>query len=283
MKMHNSTCPVCESDDIRRKFAKQSKFGNSYTIFKCKNCRHECIYPLPSDEELAQYYDESYFTVRTERGYNNYFSEETKEQINRVSLMNLHDIHFVKFEHTLPPKRRSLDIGCAAGYFVELLQKRGWDAFGIDVSAECTAFAKKELGLPIIQGDYLNTKYSVPFDLITLWATIEHLPRPDLFLAKARGEIYKSGRLYLSTCRSDSLFKRIKKQKWRYYNVPEHIHYFSKRSLSLLLEKSGFAIERYFTYGSGIGPGGSVQRKGADFLAKKMKMGDMIVVSARPV
>ncbi len=251
-------------------------------IYACRRCAHEFIFPLPTGDEVAAYYDESYFTVRTERGYNDYFSEETKKQIIRVFDLNLKDIAFPAFEHTLPPTKRSLDIGCAAGYFVELLKKRGWNATGIDISSECALYAKKNLELDVVCGDYLTTRYPEPFDLITMWATVEHLPRPDLFLKKASTEIFRSGRLYLSTCRSDSAFKKLHGKKWRYYNVPEHIHYFSNSSLSILLESCGFSIDRLFTYGSGLGKGGTPLRRAADILAKRMRLGDMVVVSAWP-
>jgi 2-polyprenyl-3-methyl-5-hydroxy-6-metoxy-1,4-benzoquinol methylase len=280
--MDSVSCPICFNTNIKHVFTKKSKHEDYFTIYRCRKCKHEFIFPIPEEETLLRYYDAEYFTVRTDRGYNNYFSESTKKQIATVFQMNLDDIGFEKFEATLPPNRRSLDIGSAAGYFVEIMKNRGWEAFGIDVSNECTSFARKNLGLNVVQGDYLKTRYTLPFDLITLWATIEHLPQPELFLKKAREEIYKSGRLIISTCRSDSFFKKIHSKKWRYYNVPEHIHYFSVRSLTLLLRRSGFKIEHYFTYGSGFGKSGTINRKAADSIAKNFKSGDMIVISARP-
>ena len=42
----------------------------------------------------------------------------------------------------------------------------------------------------------------------------------------------------------------------------------------------GFNIIQYATYGSGFGPAGSVARKFADVLAKRLFIGDMMLIAA---
>lgn len=273
-------CPVCKNTKNRVLFSKESALGNPYTIVICQRCSTEFISPLPEQEELNRYYEKNYFMNRTDRGYNNYFSDGVRTQVERVFNMNLADLDFDRFEAKLKLKN-SLDIGCAAGYFVNLMKEKGWKARGIDVSQECTGYGSETLGLDIDNGDYLQKKYDHTFQLITLWATIEHLTAPDLFLKKIHNDLDDGGMIILSTCRSDSLFKKIFGKRWRYYNVPEHVFYGTRHSLKLLLENQGFVVEKIFTYGSGFGRGGTLARKTADTLAKKLGLGDMIVISAR--
>lgn len=276
----NEACIVCGCKRKKILFRKKSGTGKYFEIYKCVQCELEFISPLPDLDELAGYYQSDYFLKRTERGYNNYFSKEIKDEVRRVFSLNLKDLNFRKFEKSLSSPKRSLDIGCAAGYFVQLLSERGWESHGIDVSKICTDYAQNELNQKVICGDYIDTEYLEEFSLITLWATIEHLNNPEEVLRKVNDDLVKGGTLYLSTCRTGSVFKKIRGVNWRYYNVPEHVYYFNIRNIKRLLKKSGFKVERVFTYGSGFGKGGALLKKIADFTARYLQFGDMMVIAA---
>lgn len=274
-------CIVCGSERIKGRFEKISALGESFRLVRCRDCGLEFLNPRPGEEDIKKYYERDYFTKRTDRGYDNYFSPELRTEIERVIRLNLTDLGFFVYEQGLPPKKRALDIGCAAGYFVNFLKERGWRSEGVDVSQDCVAFARGS-GLEVRAGDYRAMEFRDKFHLITLWATIEHLHHPDKILEKVRGDLAEGGRLYISTCRSGGVnFKGLFGPRWRFYNFPEHLFYFSRRNLGLLLEREGFAVERCATYGSGLGTGGSLLRKVADFIAKRFYMGDMMLVSAR--
>jgi len=275
-------CILCGSPEQTPLFSKESGEGTPFTLVSCRDCGLRFISPRPAAEEIGRYYGRGYFTARSERGYDNYFSPELKREIERVMAMNLRDLGFEVFERGLPAVRHALDIGCAAGYFVGYLNSRGWSAQGIDVSQDCVEFATGTLGLDVRRGDYLSTAYDRKFHLITLWATIEHLHRPDLFLEKIHGELAEDGVLYISTCRSGGVnFMRLFGPDCRYYNFPEHLYFFSRPQLKRLLRMKGFEITAYRTYGSGTGRPGGVMRKVADFLAKRLYIGDMMLVAAQ--
>ncbi len=277
--MENVNCIICNSGS-KPLFTKESRFGEIFTLARCRGCGLEFISPRPGIDEIGRYYDPAYFTRRTERGYNNYFSPGVRGEIERVFALNLDDLGFDDFERDLGEEKRSLDIGCAAGYFVAYLGERGWDASGIDISRECTDFAVK-LGLNVTRGDYLEEEYTGGFDLISLWASIEHLHHPELFLEKIWGDLNETGRLYISTCRTGGVnFKCLFGKSWRFYNFPEHLYFFSLGTIRKLLEKHGFRIKRMITYGSGVGKSGSPVKRGADYLAKKLNLGDMMIISA---
>src|SRR5262249_20847419 len=78
------------------------------------------------------------------------------------------------------------------------------------------------------------------FDVVCLWDTIEHLPRPDLFLQKARQLLRPNGRLFLTTGDISSLNARLRGRKWRQIHPPSHLHYFSKDSIAKILRRTGF-------------------------------------------
>ena len=278
--MKSCSCIFCGETQNNYFFSKPSRCGENFNIYKCRNCGSESIQPVPSDEMLKDYYEKTYFTTRTDRGYDNYFSDQIKNEIERVFKMNLDDLGFFSGK-TLANGGTHLDIGCAAGYFTAYMKSLGWDANGIDVSRICTDFAHKKLKLDVVCGDYLKHNYKQKFNLITMWASIEHLPRPDLFLNKIMNDLTDNGKLYISTCRADSFFKNVARKRWRYYNVPEHIHYFTIKGIKSLLKRNGFETVKLFCYGSGFGKPGSFTRKSADFVAKNFSAGDMMVISAQ--
>lgn len=276
------TCILCGSGAPEPLFSKPSACGEPFTLVRCRRCGMRFVSPRPEETEIGRYYEGSYFTTRTDRGYNNYFSPDVRKEIERVIALNLGDLGFERFESDLGPGRRALDIGCAAGYFVNYLASRNWDAQGIDIAPECVRFASESLGLNVTHGNYLERHYQSKFNLITLWATIEHLHHPQRVLEKARDDLADGGRLYLSTCRAGDInFMQLFGSDWRYYNFPEHLYFFSYPALKNLLRRCGFEVTHYRTYGSGAGKPGSILRKVADFSAKKFYMGDMMLLSAR--
>jgi len=278
--MENINCLICGADKKKPVFEKASGNGEMFCLVKCRECGLQFISPRPDTEEIAEYYELDYFSTRTDRGYDNYFSERIQSEIQRVLQLNLNDLGFPEFEKSLQRNRSVLDIGCAAGYSVDHFKKRSWNSMGVDVSSDCTDFAKKR-GLDVINGDYLNIRFDHGFDLVTLWASIEHLHNPDSFLKKINSELNENGRLFISTCRTGVInFKNLYGKKWRFYNFPEHLYFFSYPLLKRLLENNGFRVINYCTYGSGTGSGGSRVRRISDYMAKKFYAGDMMLVGA---
>lgn len=277
-----TACIACGSGAQAPLFSKKSEDGREYRIVRCSSCGLRFVSPRPREEETARYYGRRYFTTRTSRGYDDYFSPRLRGEIERVFALNLADLDFHRFESAVVPPRRSLDIGCAAGYFVNYMRSRGWQARGIDVSADCVRFASRRLKLPVARGNYLERPYAARFHLITLWATIEHMHRPDLVLEKAHEDLEENGMLFISTCRAGGLnFMRLFGEDWRFYNVPEHLYFFSRADMTRLLRRKGFEPRIYRTYGSGVSNPGSLLRKIADFSAKRFYLGDMMIMSAR--
>ncbi|MCD4664672.1 MAG: class I SAM-dependent methyltransferase, partial [Bacteroidales bacterium] len=137
-----------------------------------------------------------------------------------------------------------LEIGCAYGFFGELIKKHfpGIQYTGIDISNDAIDYGKKKLGLNLHSVDYLNFKTNKEFSDIYLWDVIEHLPEPDKVIAKASSELQKNGRLILTTGDIDSYLARFKKRKWRLIHPPTHLHYFSKKTITKLLAKNNFQV-----------------------------------------
>ena len=283
-------CDNCGGEDFRKLFEKKSSRGEAYTLVSCKQCDLVQVNPQPDADAVKPYYDAHYFQKRTDRGYDNYFSPELKKQIKQVYDLNLRDLDFHEYEVALQSRKtkippRALDAGCAAGYFVEYLLNRGWKARGMEISAAAARYGIQELGLDIIIDDFLTSRrvQASSLDLISFWASIEHMHSPRRVLERCHELLKPGARLLLSTCNYGSLAK-IRGANWRYMNVPEHLYFFSTSGLIKLAEEIGLGLVKSITYGSGFttrknaGPLYKLSKKIADPLVKKIGQGDMMAL-----
>ncbi len=144
---------------------------------------------------------------------------------------------------TSPAGQTLFELGCAYGFFLELAQKRFAHAFGMDISADATAYARQQVHVDATAGDYLDSDIP-PYDVCCLWDTIEHLKEPERFLEKIGRELSPGGLLAITTGDLGSLNARLRGRKWRQIHLPTHLHYFSVKSLRKLLEAKGFEVVR---------------------------------------
>jgi len=286
--MQTKPCNSCGSTQFRFLFAKTSSQGEEFLLQKCRRCGLVQVNPQPSPAEVQKYYNDSYFTQRTDRGYDNYYSETLQKEISRVFHLNLRDAGFFAWEESRSGKElSSLDIGCAAGYFVHFLKNRGYKASGIEIAEGPSRYAREVLQLEVLSRDFLDwdKKTEVKFDFISLWATIEHLHEPKATLQKIFQHLLPGGAVVLSTCRY-GLLAKLQGKNWRYCNVPEHLFYYSMSGLQEQLEEIGFQKIQKFSYGSGMtyrkgaGFGFRLQKKVLDWLVKATNQGDMMVFFA---
>lgn len=278
-------CNSCGNESFKTLFQKKSSKGELFQVVKCKSCGLVQVNPQPSIEEVAKYYSDEYFTKRTDRGYDNYYSDKIRSEIERVFRLNLEDLGFFEWEKNLTGSKRTVDIGCAAGYFVNYMKSQNWVAEGIEIADGPVRFAKEILKLNITKADFLNwdVERKEKFALITLWASIEHLHKPKETLEKIYHHLQPGGRMILSTCRYGVL-AGITGVNWRYMNVPEHLYYYSFEGIIRECEKIGFKKISSITYGSGMTARKNssflfrISKKFMDWFVKWTNQGDMMAI-----
>lgn len=116
----------------------------------------------------------------------------------------------------------------------------GWTST-IDVTEDGVRHAREVLGLDVIRGDLLSHDFGDRrFDVVCLWDTIEHLPRPDLFIERLAESTESGALLAVTTGDIGSLNARLAGRRWRLIHPPTHLHYFTRGSLLRLLHRHGF-------------------------------------------
>jgi hypothetical protein len=83
-----------------------------------------------------------------------------------------------------------------------------------------------------------------PFDCITLWHSLEHLPDPGKSLVDLAGMLVPEGTLVVAVPNAHGWQARLFRRHWLHLDVPRHLHHFGESSLSFALESAGLAVER---------------------------------------
>jgi SAM-dependent methyltransferase len=80
------------------------------------------------------------------------------------------------------------------------------------------------------------------FDAITLFDLIEHVYEPRRFIEALAAQLRPGGQLLVATPNCRSLLARATGRRWVSYKIPEHVTYFSPRTLAHALAPH-FSIE----------------------------------------
>jgi len=224
-------CAVCGAESPRRKHRKQD-----VEILECRACGLAFWNPSP-DFRASDVYDDAYFAgASAGHGYDDYADLETVLRLNfSRRLAGIPRPH---------PGARLLDIGAAFGFAVSEARRTGWEATGLEISTAAAARAGRTAPGRVVVADALRAPFgSSCFDAVTLWDVLEHLPDPHAAVAEAARLLRSGGRLVLTTGDVGSLVARLSGPRWHLYTIPEHLFFYSRRSLRLLLEAHGFRVE----------------------------------------
>lgn len=188
-------------------------------------------------------YDQTYFKKDGDRcdrryGYADYVGDA--DNIRRTFRRRL-DMLARLFPDAFAPGCAVLDVGCAAGFFLEVAEERGLRATGVDVSGWAVERAR-EKGLDACPGSLEECAFPPgSFDAVAAWDVLEHLRDPAAFAAEAFRVLRPGGVLALTTPDASSLPARLLGRRWpNWRKVPEHVFFFTRRSLRVLLERNGF-------------------------------------------
>lgn len=229
-KLKAVACPICRKPDAVF-YAEKERFK----FFRSKSCGLVFLFPMP-DTPPASVYGEDYFSGATKGfGYVDYDHDKSAMVPLFKRFLSLMAKH-------LPRRGRLLDVGAATGYFIDLANKNGWSAQGIDISAHAANEARRR-GL-LVEAATLESFRAADsaFAAVTMWDVLEHLPDPAAAVQKIHALLQPGGLLAINTPDSSSLWARLWRGKWQALVPPEHMILFTKRSLEILLGEAGYEI-----------------------------------------
>ncbi len=141
---------------------------------------------------------------------------------------------------------RLLDVGCGDGTFLNVMQTRGWDVQGTEISPFAAGQPRR---FPIHPGEVWDAKLpSASFDVVTGWHVIEHAAEPLRMLAEMYRLVRPGGRVVLATpnlhdyvfqaCYRLAKFRRL--PLYEEHERELHLFFFTTGTFRSIAERAGF-------------------------------------------
>jgi 2-polyprenyl-3-methyl-5-hydroxy-6-metoxy-1,4-benzoquinol methylase len=234
-------CILCGSDH-----ASLLSVQSTWPVVRCTGCGLVYLSERPAENALTELYNESYYEDG-DVGYSGYIStfDEHREQF-----MNIFEKRHRDLLHNVSGKRL-LEIGCAYGFLLDFLRKKGWEVTGVEISPLSSSYARNELGLNVLTGSVETAEFEKhSFDVILLLDVLEHLHRPFDVLERIR-ELLAPGGILVVQCPwelyhweevAEAILKGVRPGTIEPDAVPAHLYFFQPRTLEEVLKKGGFKI-----------------------------------------
>jgi len=191
----------------------------TFQIVKCNCCNLVYTNPMPC---LGVAYTESCDEV--------YLASESQRVFTAQKLI----AKILQFEKT----GALLDVGCATGIFLDVASKH-FAVEGLELSKWAGQRASRNHKVHRVPLSEL--KASGKFDVVTLLGVIEHFEDPIAEMARVNGLLKPDGLVVVYTGDLSAWLPRLLGKKWWWFQGM-YLYYFSRHTLSRLLEQCGFTV-----------------------------------------
>jgi SAM-dependent methyltransferase len=235
------------------------QFGTALSdIVVCPTCGHMQLERFPSDEQLAEAYEDA--------ESEDYVGEEAgQRETARIALERI---------ERYVPRGGLVDLGCWVGFLMAEARERGWNPVGVEPSTFASRYARERLGLDVHQGGLFEVELPEhAFQAAVLGDVIEHLVEPDRALERIARLLAPGGVVYMALPDAGSRVARSMGARW-WSVIPTHVQYFTRDSMARLLRRAGWeplwigTAPKAFTVGYYLGRIGGYSRAAGDLLVR---------------
>ncbi len=220
-------CPVCGNKVLLKKAGYE--FAH---LVSCKKCSFIFSHRIPPPNELQMCY--------ANYGQEEYLSAITIKRFEELLVV------FEKFRKN----NRILDLGCGYGNFLNVAKSQGWEVFGTEFSDRAISICESK-GIKVKKAGFSVENFEPDFfDIITASEVIEHLENPCISISNVIKGLREGGAIYLTTPNFNSLLRFRLGPKYNIISHPEHLSYFSKKSLNHCLKKN--SLKKVFLKSHGL-------------------------------
>lgn len=226
-------CPVCGSAQVAILSIVDGKTNDPLLSLECQCCGIGRIDPLPDASSLRDWYTEQY-----RQAYKGVASPRMRHVVRAARLALKRWSCLAQSVH-LSATDKTLDVGASSGEFVYLLRHMGLNAFGLEPHAGYGGHAREVLELPVMQGILEDAKDEFAegaMSLVSMFHVFEHVVDPLGTLQQIRSLLKPGG--YFAVEVPDAA--KLSAPHTTFFKA--HTLYFSKCSMTQLLEGSGFHV-----------------------------------------
>lgn len=228
-------CPVCGSAGGRstlfRPEFQEGLLGDGYEVVVCRECGAGFADAIPVQAELDRHY----------AGQSKYGFEGSGGAESPYDFARFEEIADQVAPHLRSPGARILDIGCATGGLLSVLERRGFSSLlGVDPSPACAAAALRLHGVDVRVLTLAQLgEMTERFDLILMVGVLEHVRDAADAVGNATRLLSSGGLLYAAVPDVEGL-AQARNAPFQQFSM-EHVNFFSRLSLDRLLAGSGFS------------------------------------------
>jgi len=228
-------CPLCRSSSSATVFE-----ATPYRLVRCTRCDLVFVANPPTRSELAHIYSFA-------SGYDTSFADDPEEIAYRQRLAR----DQVRWLESFASPGRLLDVGASAGFFVRAAADAGWEARGVELSADTSRLARERYGVDVTCGRLEDVAREMPtgsVDAITMWDVLEHVDDPVRDLEHVAALLRSGGILVISTPNLDGWYPRLSGRvarrigHWPAVEPPWHLTQFGVRTLTRMLQRAGLEV-----------------------------------------
>lgn len=264
--IHNE-CPLCDSNEyiIVESYGVIGPAEYDCKMVRCNSCGHY-FSQYHTGLTFEQLYSGGNYKVINTRGslFDKIISIDDRLIIWQLSKLKVSN-------------KTLLDFGCGKGQFIHRALKYGWKVKGIETAEKRAEFGINEYGLDISTDVYKTGLVDgAPFNVITLFHVLEHLPKPkELLKALVGNNLTQNGYLVIEVPLFESLQSKIAGKHWLHLDPPLHISHFKKNILVKILSELDLKPVKYQYFSIHSGVLGMVQGVMSLFGYKKMIISEL--------
>ncbi len=226
-------CDLCGGSCFKE-ISQHDRMGQPLLTGLCEQCGLVCHMPVPSEQEIADYYALRY---RQE-----YHGEETPSAKRVLRAWRNGERIYRQMESYLQPGMKVFEVGAGIGCTVKQFEINGFLARGIEPGCGFSRFARECLHANI-ENTNLFKLHGIPEnDLVLLIHVIEHFISPSRALHHIHTILKPRGRLYVECPNLAAPFATFQ----RLFHFA-HVYNFTPKTLIAMAEKCGFGLEKAFS------------------------------------
>ncbi|HMH16103.1 MAG TPA: class I SAM-dependent methyltransferase [Edaphobacter sp.] len=205
--------------------------------------------PIPTVTELAGFYSQDYYAYQPVR----------KDSRLKTFAKKLLRTKIKTHDPVFPRSGEFLDIGCGSGEYLHKMLAEGWSVRGVEPSTFGAAEGRQS-GLDIFNGTLHEAQFAAnSFDYIRSNHSFEHVPNPVEMLDEIYRILKPGGKLFIGIPNAGSIPHRIFSKYWWYLGAPVHTYSYTVPTISAIVQRSGFAIDRIYYNSNFVSLLGSLQ------------------------
>lgn len=219
-----------------------------WRLVRCDHCGLAYLPDVPDEDAVATEYEwsRSFDRERNERKKEHPAFRFGTRVVSR--LRPRREIRAFQRIRRLVPPGRLLDVGCGDGRLGAAAAAARYDVIGVELSPVMADKARHRLGADhVFCGRLRDFDFAAEsFDAAVTVSYLEHEPRP-MEVTRRIHELLRPGGLLINKVPNyASLLRILLREHWSGYRFPEHVQYFTPRTLARLMQEAGFVGIRWW-------------------------------------